>query len=126
MLLQLVREIRHLIAEDVLNYLWYEPSFMLAVFNHNLSTGNSLSSDDQQLVQAHLIIRQCWSRQRTHVRQYIFCKDDYDNFALLLVSAEMLMIKPCNAMVMFDCSFHCLLLSSKEVWQLVSLREPAS
>ena len=33
-----------------------------------------------------------------HIAIGIFCKDDYDNFALLFVSAEMLMIKPmqCN------------------------------
>ena len=103
MLLQLVREIRHLIAENVLNYLWYEPSFMLAVFNHNLSTGNSLSSDDQQLVQAlrridYPTIAMLVQKTQKCRTMGIFCKDDYDNFALLLVSAEMLMIKPmqCN------------------------------
>ena len=74
---------------------------MIAVFYHNFSTGNSLSSDDQQLVQAlrqidyPTILVQKTQKCRT---MGIFCKDDYDNFALLLVSAEKLMIKPmqCN------------------------------
>ena len=63
---------------------------MFAVFNHNFSTGNSLSSDDQQLVQAHLIIRQCiamlqtWNLSKILHRRIFWLKILHRQFHLIL------------------------------------------